>query len=191
MAGMVAEVGTGGWPAQVSGEWTVEMLDELPEDNLRYELLDGTLLVSPSPVPLHQAVIGELYVLLRGVCPADHFVFLAPLDWRPDGRTSLEPDLLVVRRDRIGPKNIQETPTLVVEVISPSSARIDRMLKFSRYAEGGIEQYWIVDPVLPSIAVYRLAGGEYTPLATATGDERLSIAAPFRISLTPNQLVTI
>ena len=55
MVGMVVEVEAGRWPTHVSGEWTVEMLDALPEDNLKYELLDGTLLVSPSPVPLHPA----------------------------------------------------------------------------------------------------------------------------------------
>ncbi len=56
---MVAEVSAHRWPEHVS-EWTVEMLDTLPEGNLRYELLDGTLLVSPSPVTKHQVAIGEL-----------------------------------------------------------------------------------------------------------------------------------
>ena len=191
MVGMVAEVEAGGWPTHVSWEWTVAMLDALPDDNLKYELLDGTLLVSPLPVPLHQAVIGELHLLLRAVCPPGHFVFLSPLDWRPDGRTSLEPDLLVVRRDRIGVKNIQETPTLVVEVISPSSARIDRMLKFSRYAEGGIEQYWIVDPRVPSIAVYQLIDGEFALQAESTGAETISLTTPLTISLTADPLITI
>jgi Uma2 family endonuclease len=50
------------------------------------------------------------------------------LDWQPDRRTSLEPDLLVVRKDRIGETNITQTPTLVVEVLSPGTARIDRRL---------------------------------------------------------------
>ena len=190
MAGMVAEVSAHGWPEHVS-EWTVEMLDTLPEGNLRYELLDGTLLVSPSPVPLHQAVIGELHVLLRAACPADHYVFLAPLDWQPDGRTSLEPDLLVVRRDRIGPKNIVETPTVVVEVISPSSARIDRMLKFARYAEGGIPQYWIVDPRVPSVEIYNLIDGEYQLAASAQGTQTVAVAAPFVVAVIPARLVQI
>ena len=190
MVGMVAEVETGKWPEWVSGEWTLDLLDSLPEDNLRYELLDGTLLVSPAPVPRHQAAIGELYLLLRAACPADHFVFLAPLDWRPDGRTSLEPDLLVVRRDRIGEKNIVETPALVVEVLSPSSARIDRMLKFSRYAEGGIEQYWIVDPRVPSVEIYDLRNGSYELTASGERDQTISVATPFAIAVTPAALVT-
>ena len=65
----------------------------------------------------------------------------------------------MVRRYRIGEQNITQPPTLVVEVLSPGSARIDRLLKFSRYAEGGIAQYWIVDPRVPSIQVYDLVDG--------------------------------
>lgn len=191
MVGMVAEVQAHSWPEYVSGEWTVEMLDALPESKLRRELLDGTLLVSPSPVPQHQAAIGELYLLLRAACPADHYVFLSPLDWRPDGRTSLEPDLLVVRRDRIGTKNIVETPTLVVEVISPSSVRIDRMLKFSRYAEGGIPQYWIIDPRVPSIQVYDLVNGEYRLTASGQAQESVEVLAPFAVSVVPAKIVDI
>ena len=191
MVRMVAEVRARRWPEQVRGEWTVELLDSLPEVNLRYELLDGTLLVSPAPVPRHQAAIGELYLLLRAVCPADHFVFMAPLDWRPDSRTSLEPDLLVVRRDRIGEQNIVETPTLVVEVLSPSSARIDRMVKSSRYADGGITQYWIVDPRVPSLEIYDLVDGEYRLSAGGQGDETVTLAGPFALSVVPSQLVVI
>lgn len=63
MVGMMTKVATRGWPPQISGEWTVEQLDSLPEDNLRYELLDGVLLVNPNPnpnpVPRHQ---GDLDV---------------------------------------------------------------------------------------------------------------------------------
>ena len=187
MVGMVAEVRAGEWPAKV-GEWTLELLDRLPEDNFRYELLDGTLLVSPAPVVRHQAAVGEMYLLLRAACPVDHFVFFAT-DWRPDGRTSLEPDLLVVRRDRIGEQNIVEALALVVEVLFPSSARIDRTLKFSRYAEGGIGQYWIVDPRVPSVEIYDMVDGEYRLTASGQGDETVVVSTPFALSVVPAELV--
>jgi Uma2 family endonuclease len=188
MVGMVAEVQQGRWPEQV-GEWSLELLDQLPDDNLRYELLDGTLLVSPAPVVRHQAAVAEMHLLLRAACPADHYVFFAPTDWRPDGRTSLEPDLLVVRRDRIGEQNIVEALALVVEVLSPSSARIDRTLKFSRYAEGGIGQYWIVDPRVPSVEIYDLVDGEYRLTASGQGDETVAVSAPFALSVVPVAVV--
>jgi len=151
MAVVVAPVHAGRWPDHVAGEWTVQDLETLPDNGLRYELLDGTLLVTPSPTPRHHGAVLELAVLLRSACPPDHEVFVAPLDWQPDVRTSLQPDLLVVRRDRIGEKNITDAPTLVVEVLSPGSARIDQMVEFSWYAEGGISQCWIVDPRVPSV----------------------------------------
>src|SRR4029077_12961539 len=119
MVSMALPVDTGRWPDHISGEWTVDALETLPDNGLRYEILDGTLLVTPSPTPRHQGAIVELTVLLRNACPSDHKVFVAPLDWQPDGRTSLEPDLMVVRRDRIGEKNITQPPALVVEVLSP------------------------------------------------------------------------
>jgi Uma2 family endonuclease len=189
MASMAAPVETGRWPDHVSGEWTVESLETLPDNGLRYEILDGTLLVTPSPTPRHQGAIVELAVLLRAACPADHRVFVAPLDWQPDGRTSLEPDLLVVRRDRIGEKNITQPPALVVEVLSPGTARIDRMIKFSRYAEGGIGQCWIVDPRVPSVQVYDLVDGAYTLIAEGTGDTPVSVVEPVAVTVVPQLLV--
>ena len=62
---MAAPVETGRWPDRISGEWTIEALETLPDNGLRYEILDGTLLVTPSPTPRHQGAILELAVLLR------------------------------------------------------------------------------------------------------------------------------
>ena len=111
------------------------------------------------------------------------------MDWQPDGRTSLEPDLMVVRRDRVGDRNIQQAPSLVVEVLSPGTARIDRMIKLSRYAEGGIGQYWIVDPRVPSVEIYDLVDGEYRLTASGQGDETVAVSAPFALSVVPVAVV--
>jgi Uma2 family endonuclease len=186
---MVAPVVPGRWPDHINGEWTVEDLETLPDDGLRYELIDGILQVSPSPVPLHQQVIVQLTIAFSAACPLGYRVYVAPLDWQPDTRTSLEPDLLVVPKDAIGPRNITGTPALVVEVLSPSTARIDRMLKFSRYAEGGIGQYWIVDPAVPSIQVYGLRDGAYELLAEGTAEQSVSVAEPLKITVVPAALI--
>ena len=95
-------------------EWTVNLLELLPDDGLRYEIIDGMLIVSPSPVPRHQRAIRKLCRILEDNCPDDHEVFFAPLDWQPDRRTSLEPDLLVVAKDRIGEKNITVSASALV-----------------------------------------------------------------------------
>jgi Uma2 family endonuclease len=194
MAGMAAPIEqTRGLPVTPpgGGEWTVDLLDQLPDDNLKYEILDGILLVSPSPIPVHQRAVGRLYRIFDDACPDDHEVFVAPLDWRPDDRTSLEPDLLVVAKDRIGEKNIQENPTIVVEVLSSSSRRYDRLLKFGRYAEAGIPQYWITDPDRPSVEVYDLDDQRaYRLTASAEGDAPVTIASPLAVTVIPSALLS-
>ena len=189
MAAMALSAQMGVWPDHIDGEWTVDDLETLPDDGLRYELLDGTLIVSPAPVPRHQRALLRLAILLTDSCPADHEVFVAPLDWQPDRRTSLEPDLLIVRKDRIGEKNITQTPAIVIEVLSPGTARIDKMLKFSRYQEGGIEQYWIVDPRVPSIEVYQLTDGAYQLVAQGSGAAAVTVAGPLTATVVPQELV--
>ena len=172
------------------GEWTVDLLEQLPDDGLRYEILDGILLVNPAPIPLHQRAIVRLTVIFVAVCPTHHEVFVSPLDWQPDHRTSLEPDVLVVANDRIGPKNIQQNPAIVVEVLSASSRRYDRLLKFDRYADAGIPQYRIVDPQRPSVEVYDLVDqGEYRLAASGSGDESVTVAGPLAVTLRPVDLV--
>ena len=77
-------------------EWTVKDLEALPDDGLQDELLDGILLVSPGPVGRHQRACARLHLVLAAACPPELEVFFAPVDWQPDGRTSLQPDLLVI-----------------------------------------------------------------------------------------------
>ncbi len=169
-------------------DWTVDDLENLPDDGLQYELLDGILLVTPSPVPVHQAVTGELYAVLRDACPKHLKVFFAPLDWQPDRRTSLQPDLLVVARDNIGDTNLTEPLALAVEVLSPSTRRKDRVLKFSKYADSGVASYWIVDPEVPSVTAYDLVEGAYSQAGRAAGTETLELARPFPVTVRPADL---
>jgi Uma2 family endonuclease len=69
---------------RMSDDWTVDDLEHLPDDGLRYELLDGILLVTPAPVPIHQGVLGELYKRLDAACPRHLKVFVAPSTRRKD-----------------------------------------------------------------------------------------------------------
>jgi Uma2 family endonuclease len=124
-------------------DWTVADLDLLPDDGLQYELLDGILLVTPAPVPQHQRAAGRLHLLLGPACPPGLEVFFAPLDWRPDLRTSLQPDLLVVRDEDIELANIRKPLVLAVEVLSPSTRRKDLVLKRSKYQDAGVSSYWV------------------------------------------------
>lgn len=172
-----------------SRDWTVDDLDAIPDDGLQYELLDGMLLVSPAPIPVHQRAIGRMFLLLHAACPLDMEVFVAPLDWRPDQRSSLQPDVLVVRADRIGQKNLTEPLELAVEVLSPSTRRKDLVLKHSKYADAGVASYWVIDPEVPSITAWDLVDGTYRPAGEAGGDQAVTLQRPYRVTVTPADLI--
>jgi hypothetical protein len=107
----------------------------------------------------------------------------------PDARTSLQPDVLVVAKDRIGPKNITEPLALAVEVLSPSTRRKDMVLKRSKYEDAGVASYWIVDPGVPSFVAYDLIADSYVEMAGAGGSETADVTLPFPVSVVPSTLV--
>jgi Uma2 family endonuclease len=170
-------------------DWTVDDLDRLPDDGLQYELLDGLLLVTPAPIPDHQRMSRGIFRLLDVACVPLYEVFFAPLDWRPDRRTSLQPDVLVVARADVGPKNIQLPLALAVEVLSPSTRRKDLLLKHSKYEESGIGAYWVLDPKGPSITAFELVHGAYEEVGRAAGDEELRLEQPYPVSVVPVRLL--
>lgn len=173
----------------VAGEWTVDDLDLLPDDGLQYELLDGVLLVTPAPVWHHQRAVGNLYLVLREACLAGYEVLLSPFDWRPDRSTSLQPDLLVVRTaDAVG-DDIGSAMVLAVEVLSPSTRRKDQVWKRTRYEEGGVGSYWIIDPREPSLDALDLVDGTYVSAAHVAGDALARLTLPFPVEVTPAELV--
>lgn len=183
-------------PTRLPDRWTHEELDALPDDGMRYELLDGILLVSPSPVTAHQRAVTRIWRLLDEACPPGLETFVAPFDWRPDGLTSLEPDVLVVPQTALTKKNVTGTPAIVVEVLSPGTRRIDRTAKLSRYEDGAIPQYWIVDPGDPDdqtrpaiIEVYELVNAGYRLAVQARGDEQITITGPVPVTVRPADLV--
>ncbi len=174
-----------------AGDWTVDDLDALPSDGLRYELVDGVLLVTPAPVPRHQRAVGRLFLLLNDAMTDDTEVFVAPLDYRPTRRRSLEPDVMVVRVQDVGEKNIAAPPLQVVEVLSPGTRSVDLLLKRGVYEESKVPAYWLVDPDEPSMTVLELdGGGRYEQVGRAVGDELITVSHPYLMTLTPSQLVS-
>ncbi|MBA3251368.1 MAG: Uma2 family endonuclease [Geodermatophilaceae bacterium] len=169
-------------------DWTVDDLESLPDDGLQYELIDGILIVSPAPVPRHQRAVIGLIILLHAACPADLEVLVSPIDYQPNRRTSVQPDVLVVSRAEVGPKNLTERLLLAVEVLSPSTRRKDLVLKHSVYADAAVASYWTVDPAEPSITCWDLVDGRYVEAGRAIGDEELSLERPFSVNLSPGAL---
>lgn len=168
---------------------TYDDLAEFPDDGHRYELIDGVLIVSPAPVPLHQRAVGNIYLALRAACPDELEVFLAPFDVVLAADTVLEPDLLVARRAAVGPKNLPGPPVLAIEVLSPSTRRFDLMLKRSRLESAGCPHYWVVDPDEPSVLAWTLRGSAYAEAGRARGDQTLQVDEPYPIEIVPSELV--
>jgi Uma2 family endonuclease len=170
-------------------EITLAELDALPDDGRRHELIDGALIVTPAPAPLHQIVSGALYLRLHEAAPRGLTPLFAPLDVRVDDRNNLQPDLLVAPREAFTETNLPVAPLLAVEVISPSTKHIDRGLKKNKYEELGTVFYWVVDPVQPSITAWELVDGRYVEAGHAQGDEALVLERPFPVRIVPQELV--
>ena len=137
---------------------TADMVRALPDDGNRYELVFGELLVSPSPRWMHQQVVIELIVTLDAFCKAHGCgqVMTSPADisWSPD--TLVQPDVFVVRPEDARARDWRKVRTLdlVVEVLSPSTARHDRFQKRKLYQLQGVGVLWLVDADLKQVEVW-------------------------------------
>jgi len=129
--------------------YSADQVRELPEDGNRYEVVDGELLVTPSPRPWHQIVTGRLFRALADYLdrhPVGH-VIASPADisWSP--LDLVQPDLFVVPLEAARTLNwaAMRHLLLVAEVLSPATARADRFTKRRLYQRSGVPLYWIVD----------------------------------------------
>lgn len=170
-------------------EWNIEDLEKLPDDGQRYEIIDGALIVSPSPIPIHQRVIRNLMKVLDAACPSELEVYLSPLDYQPSRHISVQPDLLIVRTGDPDEKNLKVAPLLAVEVLSASSRRRDLILKRSVYQECGVASYWIFDPGEPSLQAWSLRNDFYVEAGYASGEQSLKVTKPYPVSITPASMV--
>ena len=131
-------------------EWTVEMLNALPDDGQRYEVIDGELFVTPAPSIVHQVAVYELAFLLRSYVKNVGLTLLAaPVAVTFSKRREVQPDLLVMPRLPNGRRaswfGDVGVLLLSVEVLSPSSSRTDRREKRWLYQQESVPEYWIVD----------------------------------------------
>lgn len=123
----------------------------LPDDGNRYEVIDGDLFVTPSPVTRHQTIamrLSHLFMTYLETHPIGT-ILAAPCDVVLSEFNIVEPDLLFVHHKssaRITEKHIEGPPDLVIEILSPGTAARDRTLKRKRYEHFGVRQYWLIDP---------------------------------------------
>lgn len=170
--------------------FTAADLATLPDDGNRYELIDGLLLVTPSPAMRHQRGAFAMAVLLREACPDDLEVFIAPFDVVLADDTVLVPDVIVARRSDLTEANLPVAPVLAVEILSPSTRSVDLHVKRDRLRRSGCASYWVVDPLDPRLTAWDLdEQGEYVEVADVAADEQWTAALPFAVSITPRRLV--
>lgn len=151
-------------------------------DGQRRELLAGQpYLMSPGARPLHQRTVGRLFATLMNQLK-DHRCepFTAPLDVKLSDYDVVQPDLMVV----CDPAQVQEThvegpPALVVEVLSPSTARHDRIKKTAIYSAAGVKEYWLVTPMPPMVEVLLLNGEHYSLVGAYSASDTL-VSPSFR-----------
>jgi len=168
---------------------TADDLASMPDDGHRYELVEGTLLVTPAPNLAHQRCIGALYLLLHAARGPEHTVLVAPFEFRPSPATVLQPDLLVGLTGDFGPARIERAPLLVVEVQSPSTRLVDLGSKRLAYQVAGVPAYWLIDPEAPSLTVLHLDGGRYVEHASVSGRQPYRASRPFDVTVVPADLL--
>ena len=164
-------------------------LETMPDDGHRYELIDGTLIVTPAPSWHHQRAVTRLVALLNDACPPDLEAFVGPLDVTLAEDTVMEPDVLVARKADLGDRDLPAPPVLAVEVLSPSTRRIDLTLKRSRLEAAGCPAYWVIDPAEPSLTAWELRGDTYVEVAHVRSAEAFEATVPFPVRVVPADLV--
>jgi Uma2 family endonuclease len=177
-------------PMATRVRFKAEHIWQAPDDDKRYEVIDGELYVSPAPSLDHQDALFRLAVRLFNWVDPRRLgqVFVAPLGVVLDSENGVEPDLIFVshaRRAIISERGIEGPPDLVVEVLSPSTEARDRGLKMARYGAAGIPHYWLLDPRVRTLEAYRLA---------EEGDELVGAYGPastFRPELFPGLEITL
>jgi Uma2 family endonuclease len=152
---------------------TVEHYQLLPENGPRYQLIDGDLYMAPAPNRYHQDISRNLeYILLDYL--EEHPVgklYHAPFDVYLDEHNVFQPDILVVLNDQLSiltDAGAEGAPAFVVEILSPKTAKLDRVNKRRVYAASGVRELWIIAPEPRTIEIYLLAQDAANPAATYT-----------------------
>jgi Uma2 family endonuclease len=188
MGAMTAESG----PVQLAHgrPFTVDDLEAMPDDGNRYELIDGSLLVSPAPGLPHQTVVLKLGAALDAASPPDMQTVIAPFAVRPSEFTELQPDVLVGRDEDFTRKLLPVAPLLAVEVFSPSSVLSDLNYKKAAYQRLGVQSYWVIDPEEPNLTAFELDDmGIYCKVAEVSGTEAYEAQQPFPVRIVPIELL--
>lgn len=160
-----------------------ELLAFLDEHDLRYQIIDGSIVVTPPATFAHEDRGMGLATQLRVACPPGLAVVGSNYGFYYDDPSFLLADITVARREDCQEKGIYVAPLLVVEVLSKSTRRYDVFVKWDIYAGAGVPSYWLLDPREPSLTVLTLTGGAYVETGRITGGQVLHVQQPFPVDV--------
>lgn len=182
------------WTPPAPGQWTYADYQKLPDDGKRYEIIKGALYMTNAPNMDHQYTVTEIAAELRNFVKAQKLgrVFVAPCEVHlSETSRPVQPDIFFIQQAHL-PKGrapfFEGAPDLIVEVISPSTARLDRVIKFTEYEQCGVAEYWIVDPQARVVEVYVLSRGEYGLLGTFKDEDTIQSQVLAGIEIVANSL---
>ncbi|GIJ80623.1 Endonuclease, Uma2 family (restriction endonuclease fold) [Micromonospora phaseoli] len=172
------------------GPWTEEEYLALGETSQRVELFDGSLHVTPAPTPRHQNISGELRVLFRGPARDAGLHVLEGVNVRlKPGRIPI-PDLVITGPIDFDALNVEACDVrLVCEIISPSNAATDKVLKMHYYAAAGIEWYLLVEQATAALHLYRKRGAHYVVQSVTEPGAVLVLTEPVKATIRPEDLL--
>jgi Uma2 family endonuclease len=164
---------------------TYEDFVRIPDDGNRHEIIDGAHYVTPSPNQRHQELVARLHLTLGSFLedrPDRGRIFLSPFDVIFSFHDIVEPDLVFIAADQLDiltDRNIQGTPALVIEVLSPSTRKRDQQVKRKLYERAGVREYWLVDPDLNVVTIYRrVTDGSFPRVASLTAERHDTLETP-------------
>ena len=165
------------------------------QDDKRYELIEGELVVVPSPSINHQRILGRLFRELSEFVENKQLgeVLMAPLDVVFSDHDILQPDILFVSKERAyinAPGSIRGAPDLVVDILSPSTEQRDRTVKSTIYARHGVREYWLVSLEEPSVEVLSLEAEGYRRTGIYKVEDSISSSLLQGLSLPVKSLFT-
>ena len=147
-------------------KFTYEDYLHLPDDGKRYQVIEGEVYMVPAPAPFHQDILRRLMVVLGNFVESRGLgrIYFAPCDVILSEENVVQPDIFFIFREResiITEKNIQGAPYLIVEVLSPYTAKLDKSLKRELYEKFEVREYWLVDPDNREVEILTLKEGCY------------------------------
>jgi Uma2 family endonuclease len=164
-------------------KFTYEDFVNFPNDGKRHEIIDGEHHVTPSPNTKHQRVVRTLLTALSNFLEgrAVGEVFVAPFDVVLSDLDIVEPDLLYISRERaaiLTTQHVRGAPDLVVEILSPGTRKTDEVTKRKLYERFGVQEYWVVDPELDAIKVYRRVEGAFVRVEELSAEAGNTLTTP-------------